>query len=243
MRNVSPVDLSVLDPDVQRAFALDPGQVFHPDRSRASYRSYASPSSRNGSAFALNERYSSASCALVDAEQRQAPGKRRRVRRILRAEAAVTAAVVAGAEGAAAGVRDRPQARRSVGDHNADIAGELALQTNAVSRRSPACGPRERREDFEQLLLVDRAAAQFEVDRHVLADRGRRRQGVDIFGLGVHGAHQTRRDIAEVSQGLDAARRSRRRRWSRAIRDLARTSWMRRTSCGVAIEPSTSDRS
>src|SRR5512133_854620 len=49
-----------------------------------------------------------------------------------RPEAAVAAAVVARAQGAAAGVGHRAQARRSVRDHHADVAAALALDADAV---------------------------------------------------------------------------------------------------------------
>src|SRR4029079_9127603 len=54
-------------------------------------------------------------------------------RRLHRAEAAEAAAVVARAQRAAARVGDRPEARRPVRDHHADVARALALDAHAVA--------------------------------------------------------------------------------------------------------------
>src|SRR5687767_10478544 len=70
--------------------------------------------------------------ARIGTELRHARALRRRVGRLLRPEAAVAAAVVRRADGAAAGVRDGPEARRAVRHHDADSAAALALDANAV---------------------------------------------------------------------------------------------------------------
>ena len=44
---------------------------------------------------------------------------------------------------------------------------------------------------LEELALVDRAAAQLEVDRHVVGDGGRGRERVDVLGRGVDDAQRT----------------------------------------------------
>src|SRR5262245_35746199 len=59
--------------------------------------------------------------ALLHAEPAEPAAERARVRRLHRPEAAVAAAVVARAQRAAARVRDRPEARRAVRDHHADV--------------------------------------------------------------------------------------------------------------------------
>src|SRR5579859_3112031 len=66
--------------------------------------------------------------APVHAEHVQLPGQGDGVRGLHRPEAAVAAAVVRGAERSAAGVRDRAEAGRAVGDHDADRAAPLALR-------------------------------------------------------------------------------------------------------------------
>src|SRR5688572_15110875 len=69
---------------------------------------------------------------LVHPEALQPRVQRLRPRGLHRAEAAVAAAVVGRAQRAAAGVRDRAEAGRAVGDHHADVAGALALDADAV---------------------------------------------------------------------------------------------------------------
>ncbi len=67
--------------------------------------------------------------------------ERRGVRRLHRPVAAVAAAVVGGADRAAAGVGDRAQAGRAVRDHHAHGAAALALDADAVrAHAGPAAG-------------------------------------------------------------------------------------------------------
>ena len=87
--------------------------------------------------------------------------------RLHRPEAAVAAAVVGGAERAAAGVGDRTEAGGAVGDHDADVAAPLALDADAVRGDRRAAVLQEGADHLEQLALVDRAALQLEVDRDV----------------------------------------------------------------------------
>src|SRR4051812_48791893 len=95
------------------------------------------------------------------------------VRRLHRSVAAIAAAVEARAERAAAGMGDRPQARRAVGNHHADIAFELALDADAVRRHRRLALGQVRDDHLDQLILVDRAAAQLVVDLDVRRDRRR----------------------------------------------------------------------
>src|SRR3954469_8101222 len=69
---------------------------------------------------------------LADPQPPEPVAERAGVRRLHRPEAAVAAAVVARAQRSAAGVRDRPEARRPVRDHHADVAAPLALDADAV---------------------------------------------------------------------------------------------------------------
>ena len=51
--------------------------------------------------------------------------------------------------------------------------------------------PRDQRhENFDQLMLVDRATPKLEIDRHMVGDRSRRRKGVNVFGMRVDGAQK-----------------------------------------------------
>src|ERR1039458_8089775 len=67
------------------------------------------------------------------------PGvQRERVRALHRAKAAVAAAVVAGTDRAAAGVRDRSQAGGAVRHDYAHGSAPLALKANAMGPKPPA---------------------------------------------------------------------------------------------------------
>src|SRR6185295_2572741 len=85
---------------------------------------------------------------------------------VLRAEAAVAPAGERRAEGAAAGLRDRAQALRAVGDGHADVAALLALDAHAVRWDLGTAALQLGGEDLEELAPVDRAAAELEVDRY-----------------------------------------------------------------------------
>src|SRR4051812_317658 len=76
--------------------------------------------------------------------------------RLHRAEAPVAPAVVGGAQRAAARMGDRPEARRAVGHHHADVAAALALDAHAVRGDGGPAVVQERADDLEQLVLVDR---------------------------------------------------------------------------------------
>ena len=172
----------------------------------------------------------------------QLPRQRDRVRRLHRAEAAVAAAVVGRAERAAAGVGDRAEARRAVRDHDADVAAPLALHADARRRdvRPPAV--EERRDHLEQLALVDRAAAQLEVDRDVRGDRRRGRERRDVLGRGVDDRDELV-DVGEVAQRLDAARRRAGADRDELPRRRGAPAGSARRRAAVVTEPSTSDRS
>ena len=88
--------------------------------------------------------------------------------------------------------------------HHADIALELALDADAVRRRHRPASGEKGGDDLEKLTLVDRAAAQLEIDRHVIGDRGRGRERVDIVGPRIDDG-RVFLHIREVAQRLDAA--------------------------------------
>ena len=93
-----------------------------------------------------------------------------------------------------------------VRDHHAGRAARLALEADARRRqaRRPAVEQREHR--LDELRLRDRAAAQLEVDLHVVGDRRRGLERGDELG-----ARVDERDpllhVGEVAQRLDPARR------------------------------------
>src|SRR5579884_1999729 len=87
--------------------------------------------------------------------------------RLLGAEAGVAATVVARTEGSASGMCDRTHARCSLGDENANLARQLALYTDAVSRDNGPAAGQIGAQHFQQLQLVRRTALQLKVDRYV----------------------------------------------------------------------------
>src|SRR6478609_4868005 len=71
---------------------------------------------------------------LAHAETAEPVGDRRRVRGVLRSEAAVATPVEARAQGAAARLGHRTEARGPVGDGDAHVPATLALDAHAVRR-------------------------------------------------------------------------------------------------------------
>src|SRR5579862_4440830 len=109
---------------------------------------------------------------LLHAELAEATAQRRGIRCLHGAEASVAAAVIGWTERAAAGMGHRPHAGGAVRHHHADIAPELALDADAVMRNHRLPLRQKRGDQLHELALVDRAAPQLEIDRHVLGDRG-----------------------------------------------------------------------
>ncbi len=144
--------------------------------------------------------------AVAEAETPQPGGERRSVRRLLRPETAVAAAVMARAQDAAARLRDGAETRRAVRDHYAQIALALAVEADTVRRHIRLAAIQKGGHHVEELRLVDRTAAQFEIDRHVAGNRSRGAERLDILRAGIdrggEGAH-----IGEIAQSLDTAGR------------------------------------
>src|SRR5665213_1875933 len=84
--------------------------------------------------------------------------ERLRVRRVLRAEAAIAAPGVRRADGTAASLGDRPEAWRPVSNSDADSAAPFALDAHAVRRDARATVLDDGCEDLQELAGVDRAA-------------------------------------------------------------------------------------
>ena len=81
----------------------------------------------------------------------------------------------------------------------------LRLHSSTRCTREYSACVRERRGDqFDELILVDRAAAQLEIDRHVLGDRGGELERADELRRGVHHADEFV-DVLPVAQRLNAA--------------------------------------
>ncbi len=92
----------------------------------------------------------------------------------------------------------------AIGDHHARQAASLAFGADADVGDVRLAPDEERRDDLEQLALVDGAAAQLEVDGDVVGYRCRRGECVDVLRTGVDDG-AVLLDVAEVAQGLDAA--------------------------------------
>ena len=103
----------------------------------------------------------------------------------------------------AAGLRNRPQAGDPLSDHHANGASSFAIETDAVHRRSRAATGQHGLNDFDQLILIDRTAAQFKVDFHVVGDGGRGRQRRNIVRRGVDRTDELIA-VGPVAQGLNA---------------------------------------
>ncbi len=91
-----------------------------------------------------------------------------------------------------------------MGHHDANEAAQLAFDTEAVGRDVGAAAMEQRADHFQELVFVDGAAAQFEVDRYVFGNRGGSREGIDDLGLGIDAAGQFA-EVSAVAQGLNAA--------------------------------------
>ena len=104
------------------------------------------------------------------------------VGRFLRAEASVATALIRRTKRAASAVRDRAETRRSVRHHHTNDAAAFALHADAMGR-SVRRAPAEKRTDHvKQLLLVDRAAAELEIDRDMRSDRRGSSERRDVLG-------------------------------------------------------------
>src|SRR6266699_975987 len=90
--------------------------------------------------------------------------------RFFRAIAAIAATRIGWADGAAPGVGDRTKAWDAPRDHHTDGAAQLALYTDAVRRRVRLALVQVGADDLEQLAFVNGAAAQLEVNKHVVGD-------------------------------------------------------------------------
>ena len=162
---------------------------------------------------------------------------------LLRAEAAEAAARVRA--GRARRSRRASRARGTAMPFDTMTQGDaraLALDADAVRRHVRAPPGEERADDLEQLLLVDRAALQLEVDVDVVGDR---RSTSAASRCSRDSRRRPRRSRRRWRSCAAPGSRppSRRRRCVTRTFELRRISWIRSASCGVVIEPSTSERS
>src|SRR5450830_104650 len=140
---------------------------------------------------------------LADAHLAPALGQRDGVRRLLRAEAAVATARKRRADGTATGLRHRAQAGGAENLYAWGLA-PLALGADGVGGyvRTPAREHCQKR--VHELLLVDRAALQLEIDLDVVGDRRRGLERLDVLGMRVDDV-RVLLHVGEVLERLDAA--------------------------------------
>src|SRR5690348_13641519 len=116
--------------------------------------------------------------APAHAAGRELAAERGRVRRLLRPIAAVAAAVVRRTDRPAASMRHRPQARNAAHQH-ASRAAQLAFDAHAVLWHIRLAPDQMRAQHLDELMLVDRATVQLEIDIDVRLDRRRGGKRVD----------------------------------------------------------------
>src|SRR5262249_43339047 len=145
--------------------------------------------------------------SLGDAETAVPPGAERcRVRGLLGAKAAVAATVVGRTDGPAPGLRHRAQTRRAARHRDAHRAAPLAFEAHAVGWGVRFAPVQKGTDDLEELLFVDRTAAQFKIHAHMMRNGRGRVQRRDVRRSGIDDAHELL-DILEVAQGLDTSSR------------------------------------
>jgi hypothetical protein len=109
---------------------------------------------------------------LGDAQTPVLPGaERRRIRCLLGAEAAVAATVVGWTESTTPGLRHRAKTRRATRHHNAHCTPPPAFETDAVGWGVWLAPVQKGTDDLEELLFVDRTAAQFKIHTYMVRNR------------------------------------------------------------------------
>ncbi len=227
-------DLAAADPEAQRAFALDPGDVadlelplgagrVHDQRAAViavHHRllpgspapagvlpggpPYSSMTARNG----LDQAVNPANSRLTSSPSRPPDCERapeaRRVRLLLRAVAAVAASPEPRAQRPAAAPGDRPEARDPLGDHHAHDAAALAREAHGLVADLRPAAHGHRHQHLAQLVRADGAAVELGVDLDVLRDRRGRRERLDVLGMRVDGGTE-RVVVGPVAERLDPA--------------------------------------
>src|SRR5215471_10509667 len=127
-----------------------------------------------------------ADLALRHAERGELAGDRGRIRALGRSEATIASAPISRADRAAASLRDGAKAGCAMRDHHADGAAQFAFMADTVPGDRWLAPNEEGFDDLQQLPLIDRAAAQFEIDRHMRADRRRGGERLHIFRVRIN---------------------------------------------------------
>ena len=116
-------------------------------------------------------------------------GKANQISRFLRTKTSKTLATKSRANRTAAGLGDRTETRNTARHGHADGQSLFTLDANAVGRRSRASTMQKRGEHLEQLLLVDRTTAEFEIDDNMVSNRCAGTQRLDVLGMGIDKLH------------------------------------------------------
>src|SRR5208283_1808854 len=93
---------------------------------------------------------------------------------------------------------------RAMRYHHADRAALFALQADAVWRGVRLASIQKSAEDLDQLIFVDGAAPQLEINKHVVRDGSRLLQGLDVVGPRIHDGDKFLH-VLEVTQRLNTA--------------------------------------
>src|SRR5215472_2887554 len=101
-------------------------------------------------------------------------------------KAAVAPAVVRGANRSATSMSHRAKAGCTLRHHHANRPSPFAFDTNAMRGRIRLPFVQECTYHFNELVLVDRTAAQFEINVHVIRNRRGLVQSIDICRSGVN---------------------------------------------------------
>ena len=207
MRSWALDDLAVLDDDAQRALALDPGQradpraavsavrqpVMLPARGEAWRRDVERATGRRSTAPAVMPQRAQLAGSAPAGWRRSSGRSSRSSRGRTAGHSAPQPAWVTGPRHGVPWATMTQVSPRRLHSMQTLVSGMSGLRPTRNAEITSSSWP-----------LVDRAAAQLEVDRHVGGDRRRGGQRVDVLRAGVDGATELV-DVAEVAQRLDAA--------------------------------------
>ena len=122
-------------------------------------------------------------------------------------EASVATSVVGRAYRSATGLGDRSEAGFFLGHNDADGAASFAGLADAFGGGFGASAAGHGQNDLDELVFIDWAAAELEIDLNVLCDGARFGQRLDHFRRGVDGFFEFLM-VCEISQSLHTSSRS-----------------------------------
>src|SRR5262249_24551004 len=101
-------------------------------------------------------------------------------------------------------VCDGSHAWNTASNHHTDDTLSLAVQANAMGRNRGRAAVNESTDNFDELLLVDRATTQLEIDLHMCRYRRACFERRDVLGPGIHDGYEFLH-IAKISKRLNAS--------------------------------------